>query len=63
MRDISEFTDIELLRELFMRNKVGQAPVKSSREGEWSSSIVAIGKDNSAEIVLTDEAYDLVMLE
>lgn len=56
MDDLNDYSDIELLKELIKRNGFQPAPTRTQRHGEWHSTIVGIGKDEIAEICLTDEA-------
>ncbi len=52
---LKAFTDIQLLAELISRNKFDLAATKTQRHGVHYESIVAIGKDNTAFITLTDD--------
>lgn len=56
MKHLNDYSDIELLKALISRNGFQPAPTKTQRHGEWHSTIVGIGKDDIAEICLTDEA-------
>jgi len=55
-RGLDDYSDIELLKALIKRNGFQPASIKTQRHGEWHSAIVGIGKNESAEICLTDEA-------
>ena len=58
---ISKATDLELLRELINRNGTQVAPTKSVRHVPFTSTIIAVGKDDVAEIVMPKETLDLVL--
>lgn len=53
---LKDYSDTQLLAELISRNQFQPAPTKTQRHGEWFSSLVGIGDDETAEICLTAEA-------
>lgn len=55
-KELKDFPDIQLLKELIRRNGFSDAPTKVTRQGEWSSVLLAVGKDETAEIILTGDA-------
>ena len=58
---MKEYSDIELLQELLRRNKVAEAPWTKVLIGKWVESIIAIGKDNTAYLIMSEE--DMIKLE
>ena len=64
MNKLSAYSDLVLLAELLKRNHESPCPKKVQRQGDWHSYLIAIGNDEIAEIVLTDEARkELEMME
>jgi len=64
MNKLSAYSDLALLSELLKRNHESPCPTKVQRQGDWHSYLIAIGNDEIAEIVLTDEARkELEMME
>lgn len=56
-KKVKDVPSEQLLFELIKREGQNEAPINTNRQGLHLESIVGIGKDNSAHIVLTDEAY------
>ena len=56
-----EKTDIELLAELLKRNGHSEAANKVTYCEPHRSALIQVGKDNSAEIVICEEALDIIM--
>ena len=55
MKELSEYTDEQLLSELISRNKPSKAPSKISLASTALESIIGIGSDNTAFIILHDD--------
>jgi len=55
---LEQFTDIELLRELIKRNGRTEAPTKVKRGEPFMSALIALGKDNTAEIAFPADCAD-----
>jgi len=56
--NIDQFSDIELLCELVKRNGKATAAHTTRRQGVHYETLVAVGKDNCAYIVLTDDGFE-----
>ena len=54
--------DMEMLKALINENGHDNAPIKTERTpGVFISCLVAVGPDETAEIILTKEAYNILM--
>jgi len=58
---VESFTDEILLRELCDRYEVKAAPIKTERFVPHKSIILPIGFDHIAELIMTNEAYQILM--
>lgn len=61
MVDLSAYTDIQLLTELVRRNGYGKAPINTSRFSPHSETLIAIGKDHTANISMDNDALRVLM--
>ena len=52
-----------VVQELIAKGKLDAAPVKTERFGKHYSVLIGIGKDNHAELVLTDDALEALLQE
>lgn len=57
---LEQYTDLELLAELVRRNGRSQAPVKTIRSADHSETIIGIGKDHVANIIMENEAAEIL---
>lgn len=55
---IEQFTDLELLRELVRRNGRAEAPWKVQRAVPFFSTLVALGNDDTVEIIWPTDVAD-----
>lgn len=65
MRFVEHCTDEELVRELVKRAKdrgrLQSAPDKTTRHTPHSSVLIGIGTDHTADLVLDDDAVDILL--
>jgi hypothetical protein len=54
---LERYTDLQLLAELIRRNGTAAAPWQVVRGSPYTSVLVAIGKNHTAEIVMPEEAF------
>ena len=47
-----------LLHELIERNGIGNAPAVKKMVGKWHSTLIAIGTDETAEILMPESAWN-----
>ncbi|MEE9532704.1 MAG: hypothetical protein V3W52_17130 [Syntrophobacteria bacterium] len=55
---LERFSDLDLLRELVSRNKIGPAPTTTTRCTPHVDWLIDVGGDNTADITMCKEAYD-----
>jgi len=61
MSKLERTLETSALREIIKQNGRSDAPIKTERaEGEYVSCLVAIGPDETAEIILTKDALKLL---
>ncbi|WP_163557574.1 hypothetical protein [Halomonas sp. NO4] len=59
---LSEYTDIELLRELLSRNRLQPTPYHRIFASPHQEAVVGIGADHTADITLDEDALALLNL-
>ncbi len=52
---------IEILRSAIQGLKILKAPTRTSRVGDWVEFLIEIGKDETAFITMTKEAYEILV--
>ena len=52
-----QYTNEQLILELIKRNGISNAPIRTIRYGDHYQSIIAIDKDHSAHLTLTDDDF------
>ena len=59
-KELKQYSDIELLKELIQRNGHNDAPVATRRHGVWNETLIEIGSDETAKVLFTEDALEFV---
>lgn len=54
--ELDKFKTIDLLAEIIRREKLSDAPIKTSRSSNHKEVIIGIGNDEVANIIIHDDA-------
>lgn len=63
MNNLSQYSDLDLLRELIRRNGHTEAATETKRYVPFRETLIAVGKDHTAEIIMCSETIDLLLKE
>ena len=61
MNNLHQYSNLDLLRELIRRNGHTPAPISTVRSIPFRETLIAVGKDHTADITMCSETMDILL--